>query len=242
MAPRRHTRGSTRRRRSARADGATDSDNAPDADDAGTSRGARSTRRTNARGGGRCEVILHVDAEHAVLETGQRVSAETSRRLMCDAARVVMSHASDGSVLDVGRRTRTVPPAIRRALEHRDRGCRFPGCGVRYCDAHHIRHWSHGGATRMDNLLLLCRRHHRLLHEGGCRVAITQDRRLRFIDRHHRVIPEVPALPDLALDIETLNAAAHVSADRDAISGNWSGQYLDVDFALRTLRTDDRDR
>ncbi len=97
---------------------------------------------------------------HAALEDGDglRVSAETSRRVACDAALVVMPHAPDGAILDVGRKTRTIPPALRRALQARDRQCRFPGCHARRCDAHHVRHWADGGATRLDNLVLLCRR------------------------------------------------------------------------------------
>ena len=71
----------------------------------------------------------------SALEDGIGVSAQTSRRLACDASRVVMTHAHDGTVLDVGRKTRTVPPAIRRALTARDRRCRFPGCDAYHCDA-----------------------------------------------------------------------------------------------------------
>jgi 5-methylcytosine-specific restriction protein A len=69
--------------------------------------------------------------------------------------------------LDVGRRTAVVPPAIRRAVITRDRSCRFPGCGrpQSWCDAHHVTHWADGGATSVGNLLLLCRRHHRMVHE-----------------------------------------------------------------------------
>lgn len=67
----------------------------------------------------------------------------------------------------MGRRTRTIPPALRRALEVRDRGCRFPRCGARFTDAHHVTHWADGGSTSLDNCLLLCRHHHRLVHEGG---------------------------------------------------------------------------
>ena len=98
-------------------------------------------------------------AAQAALEDadGLRVSAETSRRLACDAALVVMRHAQDAAVLDVGRRTRTVPPALRRALEARDRRCRFPGCQERRCDSHHVEHWADGGATKLSNLVRLCR-------------------------------------------------------------------------------------
>jgi hypothetical protein len=78
-----------------------------------------------------------------------------------------MTHGPNGSILNVGRRTRTVPPALRRALEVRDQGCRFPGCGLRFAEGHHVTHWADGGETKLDNLVLLCRHHHRLLHEEG---------------------------------------------------------------------------
>ena len=130
---------------------------------------------------GRYQVVLHVEAAtlsrsgepgRSELEDGTRVSAETSRRVACDASVVEVRHAPDGSVLDVGRRRRTIPPAIRRALEARDRGCRFPGCGSRFTDAHHVVHWAEGGGTKLGNLILACRVHHRLLHEGGWRVEM----------------------------------------------------------------------
>ena len=67
-----------------------------------------------------------------------------------------MTHDDTGRVLDVGRKTRAVSPALRRALEYRDGGCRFPGCGLTFCDAHHVEHWADGGETKLDNLVLLC--------------------------------------------------------------------------------------
>src|SRR3989441_3878514 len=126
--------------------------------------------------GERYQVVVHVDAPaladpeapgQSVLEDGEHVSAETSQRLACDASRVVMQHARDGRVVEVAARTRTIPPAIRRALHHRDRGCRFPGCGLRLGQGHHIRHWAQGGPTTLSNLAMLCRRHHRAVHEEG---------------------------------------------------------------------------
>ena len=80
-------------------------------------------------------------------------SAETSQRLGCDASRVVMQHDEDGRIFEVGAKTRTIPPALRRALLHRDRSCRFPGCHGRFCQAHHIRHWAQGGPTTLSNLV-----------------------------------------------------------------------------------------
>jgi uncharacterized protein DUF222/HNH endonuclease len=146
--------------------------------------GARDDRGDHPRISGtraeRYQVVLHVDAEtlsedgepgRSHLADGTRVSAETSRRVSCDSGKVVMQHASDDSVLNVGRKTRTIPPALRRALDYRDRGCRFPGCGLRFTEAHHIKHWADGGETSLDNCLLLCGHHHRLLHEGGWQVT-----------------------------------------------------------------------
>ena len=114
------------------------------------------------------------DPGQAVVELNNgatNVSAETSRRIACDASLVAMRYTRDGSVLDVGRKTRAIPTAIRRALLKRDRHCQFPGCTARRCDGHHIRHWADGGPTRLDNLTLLCRRHHRAVHEGGFTIV-----------------------------------------------------------------------
>jgi hypothetical protein len=98
--------------------------------------------------GERYQVVIHVDAAvladadapgQSVVENGTYIPAETSQRLACDASRVVMRHDADGRITEVGARTRTIPPALRRALEHRDQGCRFPGCGRRFGQGHHIR-------------------------------------------------------------------------------------------------------
>jgi hypothetical protein len=161
--------------------------------------------RAKSRGGDRYQVVLHVESDglRAVGETGQAVledsgayvPAETSRRLACDASLVVIRHAPDGSVLDVGRKTRTIPPAIRRALAARDQRCRFPGCTSRHCDAHHLRHWADGGGTSLDNLVLLCRRHHRAVHEESFTVTRHADGELAFWRPDGVPIPLAPALP-----------------------------------------------
>ena len=136
---------------------------------------ALAAKETATRTGGeRFQVVVHVDTDmlardekgHARV-AGEPLAAETARRLCCDAGIVAMVER-DGKPLSVGRKTRSIPPALRRALQHRDRGCRFPGCtSHRWVDAHHIEHWAHGGATALDNLVQLCRHHHRLVHEGG---------------------------------------------------------------------------
>ncbi len=139
--------------------------------------------------GERYQVVVHVDAPvladpeqpgQSVLEDGVHVSAETSRRLACDASRVVMRHDDEGRLLEVGARTRTIPPALRRALHARDRGCRFPGCDGRFTQGHHLRHWAQGGPTTLSNLALLCRRHHRAVHEEGYQVDRDPDGTLQF--------------------------------------------------------------
>jgi hypothetical protein len=97
------------------------------------------------------------------------ISPEAARRLACDAgvSRVITKGPSEP--LDIGRRTRTIPPAIRRALVVRDGGCTADGCDrpPRWTDAHHLIHWADGGPTSLDNLVLLCRRHHRMAHGQG---------------------------------------------------------------------------
>ena len=121
-------------------------------------------------------------------------SAETSRRLACDAAVVRVVRDEDGSVLDVGRKTRTIPPALRRALETRDRGCRFPGCGLRFTEAHHIVHWRDGGETSLTNCTLVCRYHHRLLHEEGFSLRVIRGQYV-FLDRDGLPVPDRPPRP-----------------------------------------------
>ena len=111
---------------------------------------------------------------------GTRVSAETSRRLCCDAAVVRVEEGRQ--ILSVGRKTRTISPALRRALEIRDQGCRFPGCGCAFTDAHHVRHWADGGETSLANTLLLCRHHHRLVHEGGWSIRWIEEGNPVFVD------------------------------------------------------------
>ena len=151
----------------------------------------------------RYQVMVHCDAATLAAEgepgrsdlDGIRVSAETSRRMACDAAVVAMVHAKDGSMLNVGRRTRTIPPHIRRALDERDRGCRFPGCGCRFTEAHHVKHWADGGETSLRNTLLLCRRHHRAVHEGRVKVSVNGDATVLFFTPKGSMLVDAPSRP-----------------------------------------------
>ena len=135
--------------------------------------------------GERPHVTVTVGAEALGAHTSELdhvgpVPPETARRIACDASvmRVVMAGGSEP--LDVGRRTPVVLPAMRRAVIVRDRHCRFPGCDRphTWCDAHHVVHWADGGDTAVPNLLLLCRRHHRLVHDrgGGFRLELRDGR------------------------------------------------------------------
>ena len=199
--------------------------------------------------GDRYQVVVHVDAEAlpagsdvggSALDDGTHVSAETSRRLGCDAALVVMRHGADGGVLDVGRRKRTIPPALRRALEHRDRGCRFPGCGVRVCEGHHVEHWAHGGETRLDNLVLLCRRHHRAVHEEGFRVVLAGSE-ARFHRPDGRPIEAAPAMaaatePAGMTALERLlDAEWNTVVDGEASLPVWAGERVDYGMVIEHL-------
>ena len=133
-----------------------------------------------------------------VTEEGSSVSAETSSRLACDAEVVPIARAADGSVLDVGRRRRTVGWRLRKALEARDGGCRFPGCESRgRTHAHHITPWVEGGETAMNNLVLLCPFHHRAVHEGGWRVEMDEWGAPRFLNPLRVPLPVVPTSPDI---------------------------------------------
>src|SRR6266436_6564309 len=188
--------------------------------------------------GERYQVVVHVDAAvladpdqpgQSVLEGGARVSAETSRRLSCDASRVVMRHDQDGRLLEVGARTRTIPPALRRALHHRDQGCRFPGCGLPLGVGHHVRHWAQGGPTTLSNLALLCRRHHRAVHEEGYQIDHQPDGALRFRRPDGRLLTEVPPPSAVPADpVQALRAAHEVQGlrfhARTACPG-WLGEH-----------------
>src|SRR6059036_838111 len=189
----------------------------------------------------RYQVVVHVDAPaladpdqpgQSVLADGTHVSAETSRRLACDASRVMMRHEPDGRIVEVGARTRTIPPALRRALHHRDRGCRFPGCGLPFGQGHHIRHWAHGGPTTLSNLAMLCRRHHRAVHEEGYRVERQPDGELRFRRPDGRPLPDVPSQPavpdDLVRALRARNEGAGLHLHARTTCPGWLGEPLDV--------------
>jgi len=151
---------------------------------------------------------------------------------------VVLWHEdNDGSTLNVGRKTRSIPPAIRRALQRRDQGCRFPGCTAhKYVDAHHIVHWADGGATKMDNLVLLCRHHHRLVHEGGYGVRITASGP-KFTDPTGRTIPPSADTRSRGNVFELIsrNRKTGLQIGPETTIPLWEGERMDDGMAVEGL-------
>ncbi len=192
--------------------------------------------------GDRYLVHVHVDADalntggagSPELHDGPGLAPDTVRRICCDGGLSVSVNDEEGRPLSVGRKTRSIPPAMRRALDHRDRGCRFPGCTrTRWMDGHHVRHWADGGETALDNLVSLCRRHHRLVHEGRFGVHADAEGDFVFTTPAGTRIPESagptsgPALP---LKRVTAAKPADLTRFRD-----WTGEPMDYDHVAGLL-------
>jgi hypothetical protein len=196
----------------------------------------------------RYQVVVHVDAEtlkeqsagRCHLEHGPTLPAETVRRLSCDASLVRIVETERGEPLDVGRKTRSIPPAIRRALNARDPGCCFPGCTYqRYLDAHHVEHWVDGGETKLKNLVHLCRTHHRLVHEGGITVTARAGGGWRFArpDGREFDLPHRDAAAS-ALDWTALrdtHAQLGIEIDSDTAATRWRGERMDYELGVWVL-------
>src|SRR5208283_4724356 len=196
-------------------------------------------------GGERFQVMVHLDQEAlgpdgawaATLEDGTRVSAETLRRVACDCGLVAIG--GDGEALNIGRRARSIPPAIRRALMLRDRGCAFPGCThTAFLHGHHIQHWVHGGETSLANVVLLCTFHHHLVHEGGWTATSGTDGAFAFHSPAGRLLaPQPPReLVDDALDWLYEWADEHkLDLGPEVNLPQWDGKTPDYDGAVGWL-------
>ena len=127
--------------------------------------------------------LLHVPQSAPAELGGHLLPAESLRRMTCDCSLSRMLFEGDSIVVDVGRERRVVSEQQRRPLAVRDRHCRFPGCErpAAWCEAHHVIHWSVGGATNLDNLVLLCSYHHFLVHEGGWQLLLHEDGHLEAL-------------------------------------------------------------
>jgi Domain of unknown function (DUF222)/HNH endonuclease len=169
------------------------------------------------------------DPARCHVEDGPAISASTAQMVRCTAAMSWMQHGRDGSVLRLGRRSRRPSAALRRVARERDTcRCRYPGCDSRRVDLHHIQYWSNGGRTDLDNLISLCRHHHRLVHESGHIIAPTDDG-FAFYRPDGTALPTSPSLPEPDGTIEGCHAA---DIAPDTIIPPWYGERLDLDYAI----------
>lgn len=207
---------------------------------------ARGSLGADRSGGDRHQVICHVDLadladpgsarSNAVVEGRAGLPPATASRIACDAS-VMLMVESGGSPVSVGRKTRAIPPAIARALRSRDHGCRFPGCGsTRFVDAHHVRHWAAGGETSLDNLVRLCRHHHRLVHEGGFGVEMVAGRP-RFTTPDGERIPDAPKLGPSKRGSGPAPALLRWvrGIDQRTVMAGSRGEPFDLDLTVSTL-------
>jgi Domain of unknown function (DUF222)/HNH endonuclease len=198
--------------------------------------------------GDRHQIVIHVSAEtlrdgsdgRCEFEDGPSFAAETARRLGCDTTLVGIVENDKEEPLSVGRKTRTIPPALRRALNARDQGCRFPGCThKRFVDAHHIKHWAHGGETKPSNLVTLCRFHHRKVHEGAVRIDILDDGAFRFVRPDGRAFDSVaPGYTQPLGDWKQLPAMHQetgIHINKQTAATRWDGEPMDYDYGIFVL-------
>ncbi len=202
-------------------------------------------------------INLHTDFEtlradgkgaESELEGSENVSAETSRRLACDCGVINwLDHMGVAIIgaepLAVSRKTRTVPPAMRRALQRRDRGCRFPGCScTRFVDAHHIRHWADGGETHISNLVLLCRHHHRLVHEGGFGLQRSAEGDIEFANPDGKRIPQSAEkrFSGSVFSLTEENEELGIAIAPETPIPNWWGESMDSSIVVHNLTIRDR--
>ncbi len=199
--------------------------------------------------GERHHIVVHVDAEvladpdaagRSELENGPQLAGESTRRLACDASVVRLTEDGAGMPLNVGRKTRSIPPAIHRALRARDRGCRFPGCTARHLvEGHHVKHWAQGGETSLENLVQLCHFHHRLVHEGGYGARVCGPQRFEFTRPDGCVIEAVPrndsAESSRDSDIECLNREHDLDIDATTCVSLGAGTAMDHAMAVDAL-------
>jgi len=211
----------------------------------------------------RCQIMLHVDIKtlqnhancttqhenhanhHCNLDNRQWLSPETAKRLSCDASLVTVLEDDKGKVLNIGRRSRTIPPAIVKALNLRDTSCQYPSCCTsKHLDAHHIIHWANGGETRLNNLVMLCRHHHTKLHQGAFTIE-TKATGTKSLDIVYRNTKGKQLRQSIDPQFRKINTSHQSSSNylekhfpqinpNTAIT-SWKGEKLDYDMAMGGL-------
>jgi len=201
------------------------------------------------------EIEVHVSAETLVdsdsdfdrdgcsqLHNGPNLAPHTVRRLSCDAGLVRIIENAKGQPLDVGRKTRSISPAMKRALNARDANCRFPGCSMtRHLHGHHIQHWADGGRTSLDNLVQLCPHHHRLVHEGGFDVQCHGADDFLFTRPDGSLVEN--SVPQIVIDacpealLKQQSERHGLSIDVDTAYPQWDGAPMDHGMAIDAMFT-----
>jgi hypothetical protein len=175
----------------------------------------------------------HEATDVGVMADGTCVSAEACRRLTCDCSIVEMV-VENGVPLSVGRKTRNIPIAILRALEHRDGRCTFPGCcNKAYLEAHHVKHWGEGGETELSNLVLLCGFHHTFVHEHGYTIVMGDDQKPQFFDPRGRLVRVVPPRPMPSTTLVEEHRELAITPDTNRCK--WDGNRIDYPAAVNGL-------
>jgi hypothetical protein len=215
----------------------------------------------------RYQVVVHIDQavlsdvampaddepHRCELDDGPALALDTARRLACDATIIGLVESADGEPLDIGRKTRSIPPALSRALRARDGGCRFPGCDrTRFTEGHHVEHWADGGETKLSNLVTLCGFHHRLVHEGGFGLTATDDGLFIFTRPDGRRVQEngercfrgnisrerpapYPGFEE-TLRLHILNRDAGVTITAETGRCQWRGESMDYSTAIEAMQ------
>ena len=175
------------------------------------------------------------------IENAPHIPAETSRRIACDCTRIELTEDETGEPLSIGRKSRSIPPSINRALHARDQGCRFPGCtNTHFIDGRHNKHWADGGETSMENLVQLCRRHHRLVREGGFGRERGLDGKLVFKDQLGKELARSFRPKSVLADQEAIDwMKAHIpnlKIDADTcVPLTTAGERMDMNLAVGHL-------
>ena len=204
------------------------------------------------------QVLLHINANEAHVdhqinqgdichvENNKFLSREVARQLACDTHMRVVLEDDDGKVLNIGRKSRTIPRAIAHALNIRDGGCRYPGCTQHFwTDAHHVRHWAAGGETKLENLITLCRFHHTQLHKDVYEIHV-QDQDFVFINQDKEEIlrsihPQFPVVEADDRVQSMLKDQAHIGIDANTAETKWRGDAMDIQMALHVAFDAERD-